>query len=128
LKKLTLLTAGGDSIREILFLKYDKRNVPLSFKRGKLVNRCLSLLFSCLISKDPEKRVKSLASLRRGKEAGTLKEVIKAEKRLKDLDIIPFDWENTWYVWLVYSASCCLFEFLLFRDKKKKDKELTGGG
>ena len=39
----------------------------------------------------------------------------------------PFDWEKTWYVWLVYSASCCLFEFLLFRDKKKKDKEPTGG-
>ena len=30
----------------------------------------------------------------------------------------PFDMEKTWYVWLVYSASCCLFEFLLFRDKK----------
>ncbi|MBA7592806.1 hypothetical protein ES708_35000 [subsurface metagenome] len=38
----------------------------------------------------------------------------------------PFDWGRTWGVWLVYSASCCLFEFLLFRDKKKKDKELTG--
>ncbi len=34
----------------------------------------------------------------------------------------PFDWEKTWYVWLVYSASCCLFEFLLFRDKKEKLK------
>jgi hypothetical protein len=30
----------------------------------------------------------------------------------------PFEWEETWYVWLLYSASCCLFEFLLFRDKK----------
>ena len=30
----------------------------------------------------------------------------------------PFDWGRTWCVWLVYSASCCLFEFLLFRDKK----------
>ncbi len=30
----------------------------------------------------------------------------------------PFDWEKTWYVWLLYSASCCLFEFLLFRDNK----------
>ena len=30
----------------------------------------------------------------------------------------PFDWGETWYVWLLYSASCCLFEFLLFRDKK----------
>jgi len=38
----------------------------------------------------------------------------------------PFDWGKTWYVWLVYSASCCLFEFLLFRDKKiiaKRNKE-----
>ncbi|MBA7567592.1 hypothetical protein ES708_09307 [subsurface metagenome] len=32
----------------------------------------------------------------------------------------PFDWEKTWYVWLVYSAFCCLFEFLLFRDKKRE--------
>jgi len=39
---------------------------------------------------------------------------------------ILFDLGETWYVWLVYSASCCLFEFLLFRDKKitaKKNKE-----
>lgn len=35
----------------------------------------------------------------------------------------PFDWEKTWYVWLVYSASCCLFEFLLFRDKKKRNEK-----
>ena len=34
----------------------------------------------------------------------------------------PFDWGRTWCVWIVYSASCCLFEFLLFRDKKKRDK------
>lgn len=34
----------------------------------------------------------------------------------------PFEWGRTWCVWLVYSASCCLFEFLLFRDKKKRDK------
>ena len=32
----------------------------------------------------------------------------------------PFDWGRTWGVWLVYSASCCLFEFLLFRDKNDK--------
>jgi len=31
---------------------------------------------------------------------------------------ILFNLGKTWYVWLVYSASCCLFEFLLFRDKK----------
>jgi len=38
----------------------------------------------------------------------------------------PFDWQKTWCVWLVYSASCCLFEFLLFRDNKiiaKRNKE-----
>ena len=38
----------------------------------------------------------------------------------------PFDWGRTWCVWLVYSASCCLFEFLLFRDNKiipRKNKE-----
>ena len=32
----------------------------------------------------------------------------------------PFDWGRTWGVWFVYSASCCLFEFLLFRDKKER--------
>jgi len=31
---------------------------------------------------------------------------------------ILFDLGKTWYVWLLYSASCCLFEFLLFRDNK----------
>ena len=38
----------------------------------------------------------------------------------------PFDWGNTWSVWFVYSATYCLFEFLLFRDKKniaKRNKE-----
>ena len=38
----------------------------------------------------------------------------------------PFDWGRTWCVWLVYSAFCCLFEFLLFRDNKiipRKNKE-----
>jgi len=32
----------------------------------------------------------------------------------------------SWCVWLVYSAFCCLFEFLLFRDNKiiaRKNKE-----
>jgi hypothetical protein len=29
-----------------------------------------------------------------------------------------FNLGETWYVWLLYSASCCLFEFLLFRDKR----------
>jgi len=36
---------------------------------------------------------------------------------------ILFDLGETWYVWLVYSASCCLFEFLLFRDKKMLPKK-----
>jgi len=39
---------------------------------------------------------------------------------------ILFDLGKTWYVWLVYSTSCCLFEFLLFRDNKiiaRKNKE-----
>jgi len=31
---------------------------------------------------------------------------------------ILFVLRETWYVWLLYSASCCLFEFLLFRDNK----------
>jgi len=31
---------------------------------------------------------------------------------------ILFELGETWYVWLVYSTSCCLFEFLLFRDNK----------
>jgi hypothetical protein len=39
---------------------------------------------------------------------------------------ILFALGETWYVWLLYSASCCLFEFLLFRDNKiisRKNKE-----
>jgi hypothetical protein len=39
---------------------------------------------------------------------------------------ILFNFGETWHVWLLYSASCCLFEFLLFRDNKiisRKNKE-----
>ena len=40
----------------------------------------------------------------------------------------PFDWEKTWYVWLVYLIFVCIFEYKLFEDKKiisnKKKKEL----
>jgi len=38
----------------------------------------------------------------------------------------PFDWEQTWYVWMFYLIFCCIFEYKLFADKKKKDKELEG--
>ena len=36
----------------------------------------------------------------------------------------PFDWGRTWGVWLIYSVFCCLFEFLLFRDKKREIKRI----
>jgi len=42
------------------------------------------------VSKDPEKRLKQLANLKQGKEKLPLEELIKAEKKLKDLDIISF--------------------------------------
>ena len=32
----------------------------------------------------------------------------------------PFDWENTWYVWVLYLIFCCIFEYKLFADKKRK--------
>ena len=32
----------------------------------------------------------------------------------------PFDWENTWYVWVLYLIFCCIFEYKLFGDKKEK--------
>ena len=38
----------------------------------------------------------------------------------------PFDMEKTWYVWGLYLIICFLFEYKLFADKKKKDKELKG--
>ncbi|MBU4450740.1 MAG: hypothetical protein KKE35_05550 [Actinobacteria bacterium] len=47
-------------------------------------------------------------------------------KKLPSYTNNPFDWGKIWYAWLLYSASCCLFEFLLFRDKKviaKRNKE-----
>ena len=39
----------------------------------------------------------------------------------------PFDWEKTWYVWLVYLIFVCIFEYKLFEDKEiisnvKKEK------
>jgi len=30
----------------------------------------------------------------------------------------PFDWEKTWYVWVLYLIFCCIFEYKLFADKK----------
>jgi len=39
----------------------------------------------------------------------------------------PLDWQKTWGVWLVFLIIICIFEYKLFEDKKKKDKELTGG-
>ena len=35
----------------------------------------------------------------------------------------PFDWERTWYIWLLSLIFCFIFEYILFADKKK-DKEL----
>ena len=34
----------------------------------------------------------------------------------------PFDWEKTWHVWFLALILCCIFEYKLFADKKKKDK------
>ena len=34
----------------------------------------------------------------------------------------PFDWWKTWYIWVLYLIFCCIFEYKLFADKKKKDK------
>jgi len=31
-------------------------------------------------------------------------------------------WQKTWYVWLIFLIFCCIFEFLLFGDKKRKIK------
>jgi len=35
----------------------------------------------------------------------------------------PFDWERTWYIWLIFFTFCCIFEYKLFEDKKEKDKD-----
>jgi hypothetical protein len=32
----------------------------------------------------------------------------------------PFDWQKTWYVWVISSIFCCIFEYKLFGDKKRK--------
>ena len=38
----------------------------------------------------------------------------------------PFDWQKTWYVWLIFLIFCCIFEYKIFADKKiiinKNDK------
>ena len=38
----------------------------------------------------------------------------------------PFNLDKTWYVWFPALFFCGIFEYKLFEDKKKKDKELTG--
>ena len=32
----------------------------------------------------------------------------------------PFDWERTWYIWVLSLVFCCIFEYKLFADKKDK--------
>ena len=32
----------------------------------------------------------------------------------------PFDWERTWYVWVIYLIFCCIFEYKLFGKKKER--------
>ena len=32
----------------------------------------------------------------------------------------PFDWQKTWYVWFLALILCCIFEYKLFADKKRK--------
>lgn len=34
----------------------------------------------------------------------------------------PFDWQRTWYIWLLFLTLCCIFEYKLFADKKRKIK------
>ena len=40
----------------------------------------------------------------------------------------PYNWQRTWYVWLLFLTFCCFFEYKLFEDKEiisnKKNKEL----
>ena len=40
----------------------------------------------------------------------------------------PFDWEKTWYVWVIYLIFVCIFEYKIFEDKEiisnKKKKKL----
>jgi hypothetical protein len=32
----------------------------------------------------------------------------------------PFNWQKTWYVWMFCIIFCCIFEYKLFADKKRK--------
>jgi uncharacterized Zn finger protein (UPF0148 family) len=31
----------------------------------------------------------------------------------------PYDWQRTWYVWLLFLVFCCFFEYKLFEDKER---------
>jgi len=44
---------------------------------------------------------------------------IKGKRIVRRTTSDPFDWENTWYVWLLALAFCCIFEYKLFEDKKR---------
>ena len=45
---------------------------------------------------------------------------IKGKRIVRRTTSDPFDWENTWYVWLLALVFCCIFEYKLFGDKKRK--------
>lgn len=31
----------------------------------------------------------------------------------------PFDWERTWYIWVLSLVFCCIFEYKLFANKEE---------
>lgn len=51
---------------------------------------------SSFISKDPEKRARSLANLKRGRKPGVLKDIIIKTKKLEEIDIIEFATGKDW--------------------------------
>ncbi|GAI07187.1 unnamed protein product [marine sediment metagenome] len=51
---------------------------------------------SSFLSKDPEKRARSLANLKRGRKPGVLKDIIVKTKKLEEIDIIEFSTGRDW--------------------------------
>ena len=88
---------------------------------------------SSFISKDPEKRARSLANLKRGKKPGTLQKIKYDKKKLRDMNIIEFATDKD-YLGLSFKERPAqevilrvLYGLPLDKDQKEIFKILTKG-
>ena len=77
----------------------------------------VSILIPRVVEETPEKTL-TWEEIKKDINAKYRRE-IKTQKTAADG---PFNWDKTWYVWMFYLIFCCIFEYKLFEDIKKRGK------